>query len=146
MNFKLLSACAGSALLAALSTSAQPMPPGLPGLPDINVQIVHTAPPPPRAVIVETRPAPPDQIWSDGYWDYRGSSWIWVDGRYVRPPEPRSTWVRPEYRRVDEGWRYVPAHWSNQRVIVETRPVKIKHDNGKHKGWKKEKHKGHDDD
>ena len=130
-----------AALAAAAAVRAQipvPVPPH-----SINVQIVTSAPPPPREEIRVAAPTG-SGVWTPGYWDWRGQ-WVWVEGSWSRPPAPQAQWVRAEYVPAGGGYRYVPAHWSTERVVeVQSE----RHDNGKHKGWykeKKHKHHKHDD-
>ncbi len=70
----------------------------------------RTAPPPPRAVgFVGVAPGP-GYVWTDGYWAWR-NNWVWVPGRWVRPPRPRAVWV-PGYRSEHgRGYRYHEGHW-----------------------------------
>jgi hypothetical protein len=61
-------------------------------------------------------------------------------------PVAGATWVGPRYSRVSTGWRYVPAHWSSQRVVTVERVGKGRapgHVKGKGKGHWKGKGKGH---
>src|SRR5215475_10735681 len=60
-------------------------------------------PPPPRYAVIGVAPGP-GYVWTNGYWDRRGSSWGWVDGRWMRPPRGRAVWVPNEWR--NEGGRY----------------------------------------
>ena len=50
-------------------------------------------------------------VWTNGYWDWRGNNWAWVDGRWVRPPHSRAVWVSPEWRREGHGYRFHKGHW-----------------------------------
>jgi hypothetical protein len=58
---------------------------------------VRVAPPPPRHVVVETRPG---WVYVDGYWDWNGYEYVWRDGYWERD--------RP-------GYVYVRGYWSNDR-------------------------------
>jgi hypothetical protein len=140
------------ALFAAglsLGAAAQlPPPPPIPPPPPVEIRstIVEVAPPPVR---VETRTARPGvgYLWADGYWDW-ADRWVWVPGRWVTPVA-RATWVPAEYRRVRTGYRYVPAHWSNQTVVAVERVGSagrgraVGHVKAKGKGHSKAKGKGH---
>jgi YXWGXW repeat-containing protein len=143
-----------AALVAAglsLSAAAQlppppPLPPGPPVPVEIRPTIVEVAPPPVR---VETRTARPGvgYLWANGYWDW-ADSWVWVPGRWVTPVA-RATWVPAEYTRVRSGYRYVPAHWSNQTVVAAERAESagrgraVGHVKAKGKGHSKAKGQGH---
>ena len=49
-------------------------------------------PPPPVVGVVGVAPGP-GYVWTDGFWDLRGSRWVWVGGRWMRPPRPHAAWV-----------------------------------------------------
>jgi hypothetical protein len=131
----------------ALAGSAQvPPPPPLPPLPDeIRPTIVEVAPPPLRAEGKIASPGP-GYVWARGYWDWDGNSWEWIDGRWASAPVARATWVPATYTLISTGWRYVPGHWSNQRVITvstASRGKAVGHKKAKGKGHLKGKGKGH---
>ena len=50
---------------------------------------VATAPPPPRAVVVDPRPG---YIWVDGHWVWNGATWGWNDG-YWEADRPGYVWI-----------------------------------------------------
>jgi hypothetical protein len=138
-----------AASFAAPSAAQLPRPPAppRPPLPDeIRPTIVEVAPPPLRVEATVVRPGPA-HVWAHGYWDWDGDSWAWVSGRWVRAPTAGASWVPARYVRVSSGWQYVPAHWSNQRVVTVERvgrgraPGRAK---AKGKGHWKRKGKGHD--
>jgi len=90
----------------------------------IHIRIATQAPPRMR---VEVRPARPhrDAVWINGNWDRQGDRWEWVSGRWDQRPDRRVRWIGatysregcPWYRRSNCAYRYVPGHWSNQRVV-----------------------------
>ena len=140
----------GAAFPLCAAAQLPPPPPPLPPAPVVEIRptVVEVAPPPLR---VERRIASPGAgyVWARGYWDWAGSSWVWIHGRWVTVPVARATWVPAQYTRVTTGWRYVPAHWSSQRVVtVETvskpgRSRAVGHAKAKGKGHWKGKGKGH---
>lgn len=67
-------------------------------------------PPPPRYAVIGVAPGP-GFIWADGFWDLRGRNWVWVEGRWVRPPRARAAWVRPEWRQEGGRWRFHRGYW-----------------------------------
>lgn len=70
-------------------------------------------PPPPRAYgygVVGVAPGP-GYVWVDGYHDWRGGSWYWVRGSWVRPPRRHAVWVAPSYRPYGRGYRYYSGRW-----------------------------------
>jgi hypothetical protein len=74
---------------------------------------VRVGPPPPRpAAVGYVGVAPgPGYVWTDGYWDLRGSNWYWVNGRWLRPPRPHTTWV-PGYWAPRQGrYHWHPGRW-----------------------------------
>ena len=71
---------------------------------------VRSGPPAPRYGVVGYAPGP-GYMWTDGYWDWRGSNWYWVNGRWMRPPRGRAVWVRPEWRHEGRAWRFHRGYW-----------------------------------
>jgi hypothetical protein len=67
-------------------------------------------PPPPRYAVVGVAPGP-GYIWTEGFWDLQGRNWVWVPGRWVRPPRAQAVWVRPEWRQEGGRWRYHRGYW-----------------------------------
>ncbi len=102
----------------ALSQPMPPPPPGLPAPPDLHVRIVPSGPPARRHEVVIARPGP-HHVWVKGYWRYTGEQWAWNDGRWSEPPRAHVRWVSPRYQRVRGGYRYIPGHWSHERVIYD---------------------------
>ena len=140
MAFKAAAACLAGAI--ALPALAQvPMPP----VPELQIRIVGTAPPPLRREVIVYRERPArDYVWVKGFYDWQGDDWVWVPGHWVAPPERSVRWVSPRYVRVDEGWRYEPAHWSNQTLVFvdekgKVKKVKVKKEKVKKEKVKKEK-------
>ncbi|PYQ66486.1 MAG: hypothetical protein DMF54_07655 [Acidobacteria bacterium] len=90
-----------------------PPPPPLPGL---EIRIGRQAPP---RVRYERRMARPsrDAVWIRGFWDWQGDNWVWIPGRWTVPEERHARWIGPRYVREYGSYRYIPGHWSNQRVI-----------------------------
>jgi hypothetical protein len=67
-------------------------------------------PPPPRYGVVGYAPGP-GYVWTEGFWNLSGSSWVWVGGRWMRPPHPHAVWVGPEWRREGRGYHYYKGYW-----------------------------------
>jgi hypothetical protein len=68
----------------------------------------------PPAPIIETRiVAPgPGYVWLPGYHTWDGRAYVWVTGRWERPPRPRARWVAARWARDDRrGWYLVEGHW-----------------------------------
>ena len=75
-----------------------------------GVYYARSAPPPPRYGVVGVAPGP-GFLWVNGWWDWRGSNWYWVPGRWERPPRPHAMWVEPRWERHGHGWRMRRGHW-----------------------------------
>jgi YXWGXW repeat-containing protein len=137
-----------AAIFAASAAAQLPPPPApiRPPLPDeIRPTIVEVAPPPLRVEATVARPGPA-YVWTRGYWDWAGRSWAWLPGRWVTAPTAGASWVPARYARVATGWKYVPAHWSNQRVVTVEgagRGSAVGHRKAKGKGHSKGKGQGH---
>ena len=72
---------------------------------------IVAAPPAPRYAVVGAAPGP-GYLWTDGFWDLRGSSWAWVGGRWMRPPRPRAVWVPGRWFEAGRGhWTFQRGHW-----------------------------------
>lgn len=65
----------------------------------------------------KTRPSR-RHVWVGGHWNWSNGVWDWRSGYWVDPPAQRVHWIRPKYIKVRGGWKYIPGHWSNERVIV----------------------------
>lgn len=67
-------------------------------------------PPPPRYGAYGYAPGP-GYVWTDGFWDLRGSRWVWVSGRWLRPPRPRAMWVPGHWKQYGNGYRFNRGYW-----------------------------------
>lgn len=67
-------------------------------------------PPPPVAGYVGMAPGP-GYVWTDGFWDLRGSRWVWVSGRWVVPPRPRAAWVAGYWAPRGGHYYWHPGRW-----------------------------------
>jgi len=76
-------------------------------------KLTATAPSPPPAAPVETRPPQPiaSAVWADGYWHYAGGRWIWVPGRWAVPPRAGATWRPSAWVREGVQLRLDPGGW-----------------------------------
>ena len=85
---------------------------GAPALADTHVYI-GTRPPRP---IVEIRPtAPrPGWVWRPGYHHWNGHRYVWVRGRWVRPPYRNAVWSEGRWNHEHRGWYWVPGHWARR--------------------------------
>ena len=76
-----------------------------------NAQVyVHIGPP----VAVVEHPGPPpgrDFVWVSGYHRWDGNRYVWVPGRYERPPHGHHVWVAHHWEHRHDGWVLVEGHW-----------------------------------
>jgi hypothetical protein len=105
----------------AIAQPHPPMPPGMPApfMPgDLHVRIVPQARPALRHEVRIERPSR-NHVWQGGYWHHTGTDWNWNDGRWAERPQGQrhARWIGARYQRVQGGYRYIPAHWSHERVI-----------------------------
>lgn len=72
--------------------------------------VVHVAPP--RAVVETRGPAPgPGFVWIAGYHRWTGTAYVWVPGRWERPPHPGAHWVAHRWVHRHDGWVLNEGHW-----------------------------------
>ncbi len=71
---------------------------------------VRVGPPPP---VVERRPPPPERgfVWIGGYHRWDGERYVWVPGRWERPPREHAVWVAHHWVHRSGGWVLVEGHW-----------------------------------
>ena len=67
-------------------------------------------PPPPRYGFVGVAPGP-GYVWTDGYWDWRGSRWYWVNGAWRRAPRARAVWVPGSWQQEHGRYRFRRGYW-----------------------------------
>jgi hypothetical protein len=53
-------------------------------------------------------------MWVDGYWAANGGRYVWVPGRWDRPPRQGAYWSHPHYDRYSDGWHYHEGHWDGE--------------------------------
>src|SRR6185503_7656721 len=64
-------------------------------------------------------------IWVHGYWRWRGE-WIWIRGRWARPPMPDYTWCDPYYEVRDGVVVIVDGHWARPGAVFVPPPPAIR--------------------
>lgn len=75
---------------------------------------VQSIPPTPTSQPYETMPPQPsrDAVWIRGHYEYAGSSYQWVPGRWEVPPPGMRTWVEPSWQpSANGGYIYRRGHW-----------------------------------
>jgi hypothetical protein len=77
---------------------------------------IHIGPPPPRQEVVVAAPYP-EAVWIAGYhrWDYATGAYIWVPGRWDRPPHPGWVWHGARYPRRGGRYGFVDGHWGSPK-------------------------------
>lgn len=73
--------------------------------------IIRVAPPPPVHVGVVGRAPAAGYVWIDGYNRWDGRKYVWVQGRWVRPPRRGAIWVAPVWTRRNGGWVFRAGYW-----------------------------------
>jgi hypothetical protein len=83
---------------------------GSPAFADTRVYI--QVQPPVR--VVEARPVAPRRgwVWRPGYHYWNGRRYVWIQGRWVRPPYARATWIAGRWEHERRGWFWIPGHWA----------------------------------
>ena len=101
------------AALAAILLTAFGHVPQASASPRVDIGIRVDAPPPPlRHEVIVVRPGP-GVVWVPGYWDWapvRGR-YVWVAGRWVRPPFRHAVWVGPAWHHRGRHAFFVRGHW-----------------------------------
>jgi hypothetical protein len=70
--------------------------------------IVEVAPPPLRA---EDVPAPREgYVWAPGYWNYDGTNYVWVDGRFL-PDQAGAFYVAPRWEASNGRYALYGERW-----------------------------------
>ncbi len=74
---------------------------------------IRIGPPPPRHEVVVAAPYP-EAVWIPGFhrWDYATQAYVWVPGRWDRPPHPGFVWVAPRYPHRGGRYGFVAGHWA----------------------------------
>ena len=71
---------------------------------------VRYGPPPPRYGVIGVAPRA-GYVWTDGYWDWRGGNYVWVNGRWMRPPRAHAVWVSGGWVQGRHGYEFRRGHW-----------------------------------
>jgi hypothetical protein len=72
--------------------------------------VVGYAPPAARYAVVGVAPGP-GYIWTEGFYDYRGSGYAWVPGRWQRPPRAHAVWVPGTWAQGHRGYEFRRGYW-----------------------------------
>ncbi len=73
---------------------------------------VHKAPPAPRREVVIARPSQ-GHVWVAGHYVWRpaNSRYVWVDGRWSKPPRRGAVWVAPRVEVRRGRTVFVAGYW-----------------------------------
>lgn len=73
--------------------------------------VIRVAPPAPvQSGVVGVAPRP-GYVWVGGYQRWNGTRYVWVAGRWVRPPRFGAVWVAPRYVRRGSTWVFYKGYW-----------------------------------
>lgn len=103
---KLFGSLAFAGLVATAGTGCVVRAHGHVGAPVVYAE-VDEAPPPPRVVVVDTRPG---YIWVEGRWTRSGGRWVWRDGYYERE-RVGYVWEQGRWERRGRGNVWVEGRW-----------------------------------
>jgi hypothetical protein len=80
---------------------------------DIVAEQTTTAPAAPPAAQVEVAPVAPIHaaVWIAGFWQWSGTSWVWIRGSWQLRPEASATWRVPEWRPRGAVHVLIPGGW-----------------------------------
>ena len=67
----------------------------------------------PPAPIVERGIVAPGAgyVWMPGFYRWERGAYLWVPGRWERPPRARAVWVPARWVHDRRGWFLVEGHW-----------------------------------
>ncbi|HWZ84594.1 MAG TPA: YXWGXW repeat-containing protein [Thermoanaerobaculia bacterium] len=71
---------------------------------------VNIAPPAPRVEVQIAAPGP-GYVWVGGYHRWHGGAYVWVPGRWARPPHAGVIWVPGVWKNTPHGWVWKNGHW-----------------------------------
>ena len=73
--------------------------------------VIRVAPPPPvRVGVVGVAPGS-GYVWIGGYQRWNGHAYVWVPGRWVRPPRAGVIWISPRWVHTGGGWVFHGGYW-----------------------------------
>jgi hypothetical protein len=100
-----------AALLACAAISSLGLLSGcVAGPPPRGVVYVESAPPPDQIEVIGVAPSV-EHVWIPGHYNWSGSAYVWVSGRWEVRPHHGARWVRGRWRRHERRWYWVEGHW-----------------------------------
>lgn len=76
-----------------------------------NLVVDSPPPPPPPQTQVVVIQQEPDSIWIPGCWEYGLQGYVWIPGRWVRPPPYRRHYMAPHWGRRGGTYVYIRGYW-----------------------------------
>jgi hypothetical protein len=74
--------------------------------------IVYVPNGPPTVVAEVTTTSPGGgYVWVPGYHSWNGSAYVWVGGRWERPPHGRAHWEAGRWQHGQHGWYWRDGRW-----------------------------------
>ncbi len=73
--------------------------------------IIKTAPPAPVSVAIVGVAPSSHYVWVPGYYRGSGGRYVWVAGRWMKPPRAGVVWVEPMWRQGPKGYVFVAGRW-----------------------------------
>jgi hypothetical protein len=68
--------------------------------------------PPPARVEVRVAPPGPADVWIGGYYAWQRGDYVWIGGRWDRPPQPMyRRWAPGHWVHARQGWYWVEGRW-----------------------------------
>ncbi len=76
-------------------------------------QIISMIAPPaiPSSSYQQPAPPAPNSMWIPGYWNWNGSSYQWVAGRWTYAPSPGLVWTPSYWQATPAGYLYHSGYW-----------------------------------
>ena len=80
---------------------------------DILAEQTTTAPAAPPPIQVEAPPPPPVRtaVWIAGFWQWNGTSWVWIPGAWQLRPTASVQWRAPEWKARGAVHILIPGGW-----------------------------------
>jgi hypothetical protein len=71
---------------------------------------VRTGPPAPIVTARIVSPGP-EFVWIEGYHRWDGARYVWVTGRWERPPRLYAVWESGHWAKTNRGWYFIEGRW-----------------------------------
>jgi len=94
-------------------TPPPPQPVIVEAPPPVREIVVNVPPPPLREEVILVRPSP-HHIWIAGYWRHDGRAFVWVSGRWERPPHQGFIWFAPRWEVRGGRWVFIEGRWDRR--------------------------------